>query len=100
MELGGMAVNRVSFAARATGDSFWRRKKGSLPRPPDPSQSVVGVDTAATGMAESRAVSPRRTVEGIIDDAKLAILQTCAIGWVKKVTPIRVLAQELVAAGL
>ncbi|KAK8490911.1 hypothetical protein V6N11_073345 [Hibiscus sabdariffa] len=80
---------RVSFAARATRDSFWRRKKGSLPRLSDPPQSVVGVVTAATGMAKSRAVSPRRSEKGIVDDVKLAILQTCAIGWVKEATPIR-----------
>ncbi|KAK9020582.1 hypothetical protein V6N11_010602 [Hibiscus sabdariffa] len=51
-------------------------------------------------MAESRAVSPRQSVEGIVDDAKLVILHTCAIGWVKEATPIRVLAHELAVAGL
>ncbi|KAK8972988.1 hypothetical protein V6N11_028577 [Hibiscus sabdariffa] len=91
---------KVLFAARATRDSFWRRKKGSLPRPPDSPQGVVGAVTAAMGIAESRVVSPYRSVEGIVDDAKLAILQTCAIGWVKEAVPIRVLAQEMAAAGL
>ncbi|KAL4383082.1 hypothetical protein GQ457_15G019720 [Hibiscus cannabinus] len=91
---------RVSFAARATRNSFWRRKKGSLPRPSDPPQGVFGAVTAAMGIAESWAVSPRRSVEGIVDDAKLAILQTCVIGWVKEATPIRVLVQEMATSGL
>ncbi|KAK9004446.1 hypothetical protein V6N11_002246 [Hibiscus sabdariffa] len=42
----------------------------------------------------------RRSVEGIVDDEKLSVLQTCAIRWVKEDGPIRVLAQEMEALGL
>ncbi|KAK8510041.1 hypothetical protein V6N12_035364 [Hibiscus sabdariffa] len=40
------------------------------------------------------------SVEGAIDDEKLVIMHTYAIGWVKKVVSIRVLAREMAEAGL
>ncbi|KAK8516146.1 hypothetical protein V6N12_013553 [Hibiscus sabdariffa] len=45
-------------------------------------------------------MSKLQSVEGAVDDEKLVILHTCAIGWVMKAVSIRVLAQEMVEAGL
>ncbi|KAK8557910.1 hypothetical protein V6N12_010133 [Hibiscus sabdariffa] len=58
------------------------------------------VDAGITRAVEAQAMCSRRSVEGIVDDAKLSVLQNCAIGWVKEAIPIRVLAQELAVAGL
>ncbi|KAK8516321.1 hypothetical protein V6N12_068929 [Hibiscus sabdariffa] len=41
-----------------------------------------------------------RSVVGVVDEAKLSVLETCALGWVKEGVSIRVLAQEMSATGL
>ncbi|KAK9045676.1 hypothetical protein V6N11_051585 [Hibiscus sabdariffa] len=41
-----------------------------------------------------------RRVDGVIDEEKLSVLETCALGWVKEVISIRVLVKEMVATGL
>ncbi|KAK8486573.1 hypothetical protein V6N12_001428 [Hibiscus sabdariffa] len=68
--------------------SRWPMKEGGggvlIERPSDPPQGVVRADTTTLGIVESRDVCPRRSVEGRVDDAKLVILQTCTIGWVKE----------------
>ncbi|KAK8574501.1 hypothetical protein V6N12_062191 [Hibiscus sabdariffa] len=89
---------RVSFAAQDTHDSFWRRKRGSLPRLPDPLHGDVVVDEGT--MRTDRVVRSRRSVEGIVDVEKLSVLQTCATWWLKEATSIRVLAQEMAIVGL
>ncbi|KAK9042410.1 hypothetical protein V6N11_017485 [Hibiscus sabdariffa] len=76
--------------AKDTHDSFWRRKRGSVPRLPDPLQGDVVVDAGI--MRADRVVRPCQSVEGIVDDEKLSVLQTCAIGWLKEATSIKVLA--------
>ncbi|KAK9027270.1 hypothetical protein V6N11_067108 [Hibiscus sabdariffa] len=86
---------RVSFAARDTRDSFWRRKMGSLPRLPDPPQGDVVIDAGTLRTEEARVERSRRSVVGIMDDEKLSVLETCAIGWMKEATPIRVLVQKM-----
>ncbi|KAK8501491.1 hypothetical protein V6N11_013505 [Hibiscus sabdariffa] len=83
---------QVSFVVRDIRDSFWRRRRGNLPTLPDPPTGNATVDAGITRVVEAQAVRSRRSVEGIVDDAKLSVLQTCAIGWVKEVIPIRVLA--------
>ncbi|KAK8507678.1 hypothetical protein V6N12_067011 [Hibiscus sabdariffa] len=41
-----------------------------------------------------------RRVEGVIAEEKVAVMETCAVGWVKEVVSIRVLAKEIATAGL
>ncbi|KAK9032658.1 hypothetical protein V6N11_056916 [Hibiscus sabdariffa] len=88
---------RVLFVVRDTRDSFWRRKRGSLPRLSDPpSIGIKGVDIE--GAKVECEMGKLRSVEGVVDDEKLVILHTCAIGWVKKVVSISVLAREMAKA--
>ncbi|KAK8998879.1 hypothetical protein V6N11_070060 [Hibiscus sabdariffa] len=42
----------------------------------------------------------RRRVDGVIDEEKLSVLETCALGWVKEAVSMKVLAKEMAAAGL
>ncbi|KAK8997089.1 hypothetical protein V6N11_020578 [Hibiscus sabdariffa] len=39
-------------------------------------------------------------MDGVIDEKKLSVLETCALGWVKEAVSMRVLAKEMTAAGL
>ncbi|KAK8561059.1 hypothetical protein V6N12_048135 [Hibiscus sabdariffa] len=86
--------------ARETRYSFWRQKKGSLPRLLDPPLGGIDGSAGAVRAEELRLASLVRSVEGIVDSEKLSVLETCAIGWVKETISIRVLAQELATAGL
>ncbi|KAK9046484.1 hypothetical protein V6N11_052371 [Hibiscus sabdariffa] len=54
--------------------------------------------TARTQLYGQRGQS--RRVDGVIDEKKLSVLETCALGWVKEVVSMRVLAKEMAAAGL
>ncbi|KAK9010492.1 hypothetical protein V6N11_036999 [Hibiscus sabdariffa] len=90
---------RVSFSIRDTRDSFWRRRWENLTTLDPP----LGTDVADSGTmrtTEGRVERPRRSVEGVVDDEKFSVLQTCAIGWVKETWPIKVLAQEMATVGL
>ncbi|KAK9007009.1 hypothetical protein V6N11_019337 [Hibiscus sabdariffa] len=91
---------RVSFAAQETLDLFWSWKKGRLPRLSDP--PPVGADGSAGAVTaeDVRMVSQFRSMEGIVDSEKLSVLATCVISWVKEAILIRILAQEMAAAGI
>ncbi|KAK8510957.1 hypothetical protein V6N12_036869 [Hibiscus sabdariffa] len=82
---------KVSFARCDTRDSFWRRKKGSLPRLPDPPShfSAPIFDRDATLRAEGPLGCQSRRVDGVIDEEKLSVLETCALGWVKEAVSMR-----------
>ncbi|KAL4325700.1 hypothetical protein GQ457_11G024960 [Hibiscus cannabinus] len=88
----------VSFTIRDTRDLFWRRRRENpiLDRP----QGTGATDFGSAKPGEGRVEHRRRSVEGTVDDEKLSVLQTYAIGWVKEAGPIRVLAQEMEASGL
>ncbi|KAL4351562.1 hypothetical protein GQ457_06G013110 [Hibiscus cannabinus] len=93
---------RVSFARRDTRDSFWRQKKWSLPRSPDPPShfSAPVFDRDTTLRAEGPLGGQSRRVDGVIDEEKLSMLETCALGLVKEAVSMKVLAKEMAAAGL
>ncbi|KAK9026766.1 hypothetical protein V6N11_039600 [Hibiscus sabdariffa] len=59
---------------------------------------VVARDT--TLRAEGPLVGQSQRVDGVIDEEKLSVLETCALGWVKEAVSIRVLAKEMATAGL
>ncbi|KAK8519579.1 hypothetical protein V6N12_025612 [Hibiscus sabdariffa] len=85
------------MASRA--DVLRRQKKDRLPRLPDP-PPIVGGRVGTRRAEEARVVSPFRTVKGVVNNEKLSVLSTCAIGWVKKAVSIKVLAHKMVDAGL
>ncbi|KAK8596577.1 hypothetical protein V6N12_065061 [Hibiscus sabdariffa] len=77
-------------------------RQGSLPRLPDPpsplSTSILDRDTALR--AEGPLEGQSQRMDGVIDEEKLSVLETCALGWVKEAVSIRVLAKEMAATGL
>ncbi|KAK9033688.1 hypothetical protein V6N11_049874 [Hibiscus sabdariffa] len=64
----------ILFAARETRESFWSRKKRSLPRLPDP--PPIGVDGSinAVRAEDVHMAISFRSVEGIVDSEKLSVL--------------------------
>ncbi|KAK8490491.1 hypothetical protein V6N12_053001 [Hibiscus sabdariffa] len=75
--------------------SFSRiEKKGTFPRLSDPPSLL------AKRSGRHRRGGKGRRVEGVIAEEKVAVLETCAQGWVKEAVSIRVLAKKMATAGL
>ncbi|KAK8491334.1 hypothetical protein V6N11_014413 [Hibiscus sabdariffa] len=70
------------------------RKKGTFPRLSDPPSLL------AKRSGRHRRGGKGRRVEGVIAEEKVAVLETCAQGWVKEAVSIRVLAKKMATAGL
>ncbi|KAL4283668.1 hypothetical protein GQ457_16G016100 [Hibiscus cannabinus] len=79
----------VAFANREVRNTFWRHRR-DIPN---------GVDK----LDVERATMPggvRRRVCGEVDDVKIQVLQTCAVGWCRQPLSITRLADEMQSAGL
>ncbi|KAK9042118.1 hypothetical protein V6N11_017197 [Hibiscus sabdariffa] len=77
-------------------------EKGEFTKVTDPPShfSAPIFDRETTLRAEGPLGGQSRHVDGVIDEEKPSVLETCALGWVKEAVSMKVLAKEMAAAGL
>ncbi|KAK8480050.1 hypothetical protein V6N13_052019 [Hibiscus sabdariffa] len=81
---------------------FWRRHQGVSPvaeEKPDQLGQLEQVQRDIPTL-ELEKEQRRKRVQGVVDDSKLMILESCAVGWCKQPISLTCLAGEMQNAGL